>query len=131
MIDPTGNDAGAIMSPSGSEAFYGFAGVAITTVLTQWGLAWRARRRASVKKEKDTAVILENKDNRAFQFLVGRLDQCEKAHQLCEQRADKMSEAQGLMSRQIDMARYSIEVLTGCLKRAGIEVPPLPKIEAL
>lgn len=122
--------------PGAAEAAWGFAGIVASAIATQIGIAWRVKRQAIKKRDKDeeltrqgAEILLENKDNRAFQFLVSRLDAAEKAHRECEERADGMAAKFSRLGTNFDLAVFSLEILKGAIEQAGIKVPPLPAIE--
>lgn len=118
---------------AGEAGFWSFLASVGTVVVSQLAIMWRAKRKAEKNRaglnSHDAEVLLENKDSRAFKFLVDRLDISEKAHKACEDRADEMLGKFGMLARKFDLAIYSMDVLKATMEQGGIKLPPLPLIE--
>lgn len=119
---------------AGEAGFWSFLASVGTVTVSQLAIMWRAKRKAEKNRaglnSHDAEVMLENKDSRAFKFLVDRLDMSEKAHKACEDRADEMMGKFGVLVRKFDLAIYSLDVLKAAVvEHGGIKLPPLPLIE--
>lgn len=124
-----------IVDGSGVEVtgLWSFLASVGTVAIAQAGIMWRSRRVANRRRTENprTATVsdMENKDSRAFKFLVDRLDMAEKAHRECEIRTDDLLGKMGALARKFDLAIYSMDVLKAAMEQGGIKLPPLPMIE--
>ncbi len=119
-----------------SPGQWGFFSAVGAALVTQIGLYLSARRSAHKQAEQGSPPPIpppprdepDNKDQRAFRYLVRRLDRCEELHKQCEDRNAELEGNFHKLRSDFAMSLFSIDILRRSMEAAGITVPRLPDI---
>lgn len=113
-----------------------FLATIVTVVGTQFGLSRSARnvankkadqmrRRSPDELQRDAEILMDKKDDRAFQIVLDRLKAAEASRAACELECSDMRKEMNKLARRFDIQNIRHILMAAAMTKAGIEIPQI------